>query len=245
MIRLRNLHLGSGNFNGALIRGTSDIPFALSADSPMVDLQNIFWSLTTGWTGIRMTLKQGTTAQASGTNYVARFRGENSVNTSIGTLVGLNAQVANNNDSASLVIAGAVVEAFGKGKNASAIRGLMVEIDNQAGTGTITDMVGQRLKVGGAGTITNGPWGLQIINDSESAAASQVPLAAGIKLESAVVTTVLGAFADLTDCRLNNSTGKYSITLTANDNVLFYYKDKDGTAHAVVAADNDTLALRT
>lgn len=241
MIRLRNLDKGSAKFNNAMIAGTSANPWSASADSPMLDLQNIFYSLTTGWTGIRMTVKQGTTAQASGTNYCARFRAENAVLTSIGTLVGLNAQAANTLDSASLVVLGASIEALAKGKNASEVRALDVIADNTEGTGTVTTMHGVRVRVIGAGTVTNGPWGVHIFDDAGTASAAAKPLKAFVYLEGNV-TSFCAIDATAADLR---GAAQYSITLTSKDNVLFYYKDFDGTAHAVVASDGDALAIRS
>lgn len=147
MIRLRNLDVGSGRFNGSRLVGTAANPFAVSTDSPMLDMQDINWSMTTGWTGIRMTLKQITTAQASGTNYVARFRAENNVNTSIGTLVGLDVNATNNNTSASLVAIGLAAAVGMKGLNLSDARGIDVVMDNTTGTGTISTMQGIRKSV--------------------------------------------------------------------------------------------------
>lgn len=245
MIRLRNLDVGSSRFNGARLVGTAANPFAVSSDSPMLDLQDINWSMTTGWTGIRMTLKQITTAQASGTNYVARFRGENNVDTSIGTLVGLDVNATNNNTSASLVAIGLFAAVGMKGKNLSDARGIDVLMDNTTGTGTISTMQGIRIRMIGAGTVTNGPWAIRIINDAASALASPLQLQALIKFENASGNAASECFADLTGGRVNRTTGLYSVSLTADDNVLFYYKDKDGTAHAVVASDGDALALRT
>lgn len=245
MIRLRNLDVGSGKFNGSRVRGILANPFGVSTDSPMLDLQDINWSMTTGWTGIRMTMAQRDVAQASGTNFTARFRAENRVDTSIGTLCALECYAQNRNTSASLAVMGFSATADARGVSASLIRGVEIIAANTEGTGTLTTMVGARIRVVGAGTITNGPWGLQIVNDAASALASPVQLQAFVICENASGTAASECFADLTLARVNRTTGLYSVSLTADDNVLFYYKDKDGTAHAVVATDGDALALRT
>lgn len=174
-----------------------------------------------------------------------RVRVENDVASMTGTIRALQVQAANDAAAASGTCQALVSETLAKGNNLGTLRGCEIIADNTEGTGTITTMVGARIRVIGAGTVTNGPWGLQIINDSESALASAQTLDAFIRCESAVATTVCGAFADLTSVRINNSTGQYSVSLTANDNVLFYYEDKDGTAHAVVVGDDDALAVRT
>jgi len=203
-----------------------------------------------GWTqcfvrAVHQAYRGESGAALTGDSQAFRVRAENSVASMTAQLRGAQIQVANNAASASGTIAAASLEALGKGFNLSVLRGVEIIADNTEGTGTISTMVGARIRVIGGGTVTNGPWGLQIVNDSESAAASAQPLDAFIRCESAVTTTVCGSIVDCTDVRINNSTGQYSITLTANDNVLFYYKDKDGTAHAVVASDGDALAIRS
>lgn len=203
-----------------------------------------------GWTGsfIRYIHQpfEGTAGSAmTGDSNGLRIRVENAVASMTGQLRALQAQAANNAASASGSLQAANLEALGKGNNLGTLRGVEIIADNTEGTGTITTMVGARIRVIGGGTVTNGPWGLQIVNDSESASASPQPLDAFVRCESAVATTVCGSVIDVTSARINNTTGQYSITLTADDNVLFYYKDKDGTAHAVVASDADTLAIRS
>lgn len=242
MIRLRNLDKGSGKFNGALIRGTSANPFD-SSENPLLDLRELYSALTTGWTGIRMAMAQGTTAQASGTNYVARFRGENRVDTSIGTIVAGDFIVKNYNDAASLALLALSVEVDANGKNALSARAAEFISGNGPGVGTVSTLLGLRVRVVGAGTVTNGPWGLQIVDDSPSASAAQLPLKAFIRLEYSSAVDSYCAI-DATAASLRGA-ALYSVTLTAKDNVLFYYKDFDGTAHAVVASDGDALAVRT
>lgn len=188
---------------------------------------------------------EGTAGTAmTGDSQGLRVRVENSVASMTGQLRAIQMQAKNNNDSASGSMQAYTAETLCNGKNLSVARGNEIICDNTAGTGTITTMVGSRIRVIGAGTVTNGPWGLQIVNDSESASASAKPLKAFIRCESAVATTVNSCVIDATESRING-TALYSVTLTADDNVLFYYKDKDGTAHAVVASDADALAIRT
>lgn len=179
----------------------------------------------------------------TGTNTALRGTCENKVASMTGTVVGINGRAANREDSSSGTVMGGSLEALAKGKTINNLRGVEIISDNTEGTGTLTTQVGARVRVIGAGTVTNGPWGLQIVNDSESALAAAKPLKAFIRCQSATVTTVNSCIIDATDCRLN-AAALFSVSLSSDDNVLIYYKDKDGTAHALVAADNDTLAVR-
>jgi len=203
-----------------------------------------------GWTqcfirAVHQPYRDESGAAMTGDSQALRVRAENGVASMTGQLRGAQIQAANNFDSASGSLQAATLEALAKGKNISVIRGVEIISDNTEGTGTLTTQVGARVRVIGAGTVTNGPWGLQIVNDSESAAAAAKVLKAFIRCESAVTTTVCGSVIDCTNVRINNSTGQYSISLTADDNVICYYKDKDGTAHALVASDADAVAIRS
>lgn len=231
--------MGKTAFSGPLAVGT----FSATQSFP-------FPGTPGGWTGafIRYTHAafEGTAGTAlTGDATGLRVRVENDVASMTGKVRAIQAQATNDAASASGTVQALDIESLAKGNNLGTLRGSEIVADNSEGTGTITTMVGLRVGVVGAGTVTNGPWGIQIINRSEDAQASAQPLDAFIRCESAVTTTVCGGVIDVTDARINNSTGQYSITLTADDNVLFYYKDKDGTAHAVVASDADALAIRS
>ena len=199
-------------------------------------------SLAGGSRTMDVTCKQ-TANVLTGTNTALRGSAENGVASMTGTVVGVNASAANREDSSSGTIMGASLEALAKGKTTGTVRGVEIISDNTEGTGTLTTQVGARVRVIGAGTVTNGPWGVQIVNDSESALAAAKPLKAFIRCESATVTTVNSCLIDATDCRITGA-ALFSVSLTAKDNVLIYYKDFDGTAHAVVANDSDALAIR-
>jgi len=180
----------------------------------------------------------------TGDGTALRVRAENRIASMTGGVRAIQAQASNNAASSGGTAQALYAETLAQGVDLGTLRGAEIIADNSLGTGTITTMVGARIRVVGAGTVTNGPWGLQIINDSESAQASAAPLKALIRCESAVVTTVNSCVIDVTDARINGA-ALYSVTLTADDNVLFYYKDKDGTAHAVVVGDDDALAVRS
>lgn len=171
-------------------------------------------------------------------------RAENNVASMTGAIRGVSGSVRNRQASSGGTASGGYIEAIAGGVTLGTLRGAEIISDNTEGTGTITTMVGLRVRVIGAGTVTNGPWGLQIVNDAATAQAAPQELKAFIRCESSVVTRVASCIIDATDTRINGA-ALFSVTLTADDNVLFYYKDKDGTAHAVVAADADTLAIRT
>ncbi|KKK96069.1 hypothetical protein LCGC14_2666500, partial [marine sediment metagenome] len=134
-------------------------------------------SLAGGARTMDVTCKQ-TTNVLTGTNTALRASGENGVASMTGTVQGFDARAANREDSSSGTLMGATIQALAKGKTIGTIRGVEIISDNTEGTGTLTTQVGIRLRVIGAGTVTNGPWGLQIVNDSESALAAAKPLKA-------------------------------------------------------------------
>jgi hypothetical protein len=179
----------------------------------------------------------------TGTNTALRASAENGVASMTGTVQGFDARAANREDSSSGQIQGATIQALAKGKTIGKIYGVEIISDNTEGTGTLTTQAGARIRLIGAGTVTNGPWVLQLVNDSESALAAAKPTKAFIRCESAVATTVNSCIIDATATRLN-AAALFSVSLTGDDNVLIYYKDKDGTAHAVVADNSDALQIR-
>lgn len=231
MIRLRNLDKGTGRFNGARPSGTVEAPYV---ETTLLDLQDLNFKATTGWTGIRMTGVQRSVAQASGTNFTARFRAENRVTTSIGTMVALECYAQNRNASASLSVMGFSATADGRGVDAALVRGAEIISINDLGTGTITTQVGLRVRVVGSGTVTNGPWGIQIVNGSADAAAAPVPLAAAIRIEDAATSTI-GALIDASTQRT---------TVHDTDQVtLMKFLAADGTTVKTMSYDTSGNAL--
>jgi hypothetical protein len=214
-----------------------------SAANNLVRVDDNTRSLAGGARTMDVTCKQ-TANVLTGTNTALRASGENGVASMTGTVQGFDARAANREASSSGTIMGATLQALAKGKTIGTIRGVEVISDNTEGTGTLTTQVGARIRVIGAGVVTNGPWGVQIVNDSESALAAAKPLKAFIRCESATTTTVNSCIIDATDCRLTGA-ALFSVSLTAKDAVLIYFKDFDGTAHAVVVQDSDnTLKVR-
>ncbi len=215
---------------------------ALSVANPWIHLNDATRSLAGGGRTMDVTSKQ-TTNILTGTNTALRGNSENRVASMTGAVVGVNARGANREDSSSGTVMGASLEALAKGKTIGTIRGVEIICDNTEGTGTLTTQVGARVRIIGAGTVTNGPWGVQIVNDSESALAAAKPLKAFIRLETTAGATQSCAI-DATEADLRGA-ALFGVSLTAKDNVLFYYDDFDGTAHAIVATDGDALAVRT
>ena len=217
--------------------------FKTQTGNPFVKFNDATRSLAGGGRSLYVFQKHTTNA-LTGTNEAIRGRAENGVASMTGTLTGIKAVVANREDSSGGTMMGLEVEAMAKGKTIGTFRAAEIVVDNTEGTGTITRMIGLRVRcVGAAATMTNGPWILQLVNDSESAAANAKPAKAFIKMEStasAVVNCAIDAHGtDLQGAAL------YSVSLTAKDVVLFYYKDFGGTSHAVVAADStDTIVVR-
>jgi hypothetical protein len=216
--------------------------YKTSTPNPLAFIQDATRSLAGGGRSLYVFQKH-TTNVLTGTNEALRARAENGVASMTGTVIGGMMVAANREDSSGGTLMGLGVECLAKGKTIGTLRGAEITADNNAGTGTLTRMIGLRVGVVGAGTITNGPWGIQIVNRSEDALASAKPLKAFIRCESAVATTVQSCLIDATACRLTGA-ALFSVSLTSKDNVLIYYKDFDGTAHAVVANDSDALAIR-
>jgi hypothetical protein len=200
-------------------------------------------SLAGGGRSLYVFQKQ-TTNVLTGTNEAIRGRAENGVASMTGTIHGGIFVAANREDSSGGTMMALSAECMAKGKTIGTIRGAEIVVDNAAGTGTLTRMIGLRVRViGAAATMTNGPWGVQIVNDSETALANAKPLKAFIRMET-TAGAVQNCAIDATEADLRGA-ALFSVSLTAKDNVLFYYKDFDDTAHAVVATDGDALALRT
>ena len=215
--------------------------FKTSTANKLVRIDDNTRSLAGGARTMDVTCKQ-TANVLTGTNTALRASAENGVASMTGAVQGFDARAANREDSSGGTLMGATIQALAKGKTIGTIRACEIISDNTEGTGTLTTQVGIRLRVIGAGTVTNGPWGLQIVNDSESALAAAKPLKAFIRLETTAGATQSCAI-DATEADLRGA-ALFSVSLTAKDNVLFYYKDFDDTAHAVVATDGDALASR-
>jgi hypothetical protein len=241
-LRFRNLAYGSGNFNKNLIKGTTGNPF--TTENPVIDASGIHHRRAGGYSLVYLNSRQETNA-LTGDAQVLRLRAEDNVAGRTSQLRALLAQVAQlQNAGTNSVACGIVVECMAKGKSVTTLRGVEIIADNTEGTGTITDIVGARVRVvGAAATLSGKVWGVEIEDDSATASANPQALHGFIRLTRTSTTTQACAI-DATNANLRGA-AQYGVTLTTDDNVLFYYKDKDGTAHAVVASDADTLAIRT
>lgn len=175
----------------------------------------------------------------TGTSTGINARANNSVASSTGKIIGGKFYAANNNDSSSLTVQGAEIWALTKGKAAATVRGAEIGLDFDGGE-VVTEATGLRVVSQAGGTITTHV-GINVVDDSASTTGGKVYDAfllvskTSTQLPGAVIQSDFSGYAAVVN----------GITLTTGDVPLFAYKDKDGTAHVVVMADNDTVAIRT
>lgn len=212
---------------------------AASSANPFVYINDATRTAAGGGRVLRIFGQQSATA-LTGTLEAVYARAENDVASMTGKLVGVSGYAANTAASAGGTIHGGEFWALTKGANCGTVRGMEVGIDSDGGE-SITDAVGIRVTMQAVGA-TN-CYGLQIVDDSATNAGG-TPLDAFIRCEESSAGAAPGSIIDAAGV-VGYASAVNGITLTAGDVPLFSYKDKDGTAHVVVCADNDSVAVRT
>jgi hypothetical protein len=176
----------------------------------------------------------------TGTSTAINARTNNSVASSTGKIVGVKSYAANNNASSALTVHGAEIWALTKGVAAGTVRGAEIGLDFDGGE-TADEAVVARLVSQAGGTVTR-HYGLQVVDDSGSTPGGRA-YDSFIKLEK--TAGELPKSVLYSDFAVYAGTSANGITLTSGDVPLFSYKDKDGTAHVLVMANDDTVAIRT
>jgi hypothetical protein len=203
-----------------MYRGTLANPFGASGspDTPVLDMSGLRHARAGGWTGLYMNIRHETNVM-TGDSQVLRLRAEQNT-AATGQLRALQAQAAMIVDGGSgASLQAATFETLAKGKNVTTLRGVEIIADNTEGTGTLTTMVGARIRVIGAGTVT-AAYGLQIVNDSASASAAAHPLEAAIRIEDSATATI--------GCLIDASAQQTAIHDT-DQVTLFKFKNDQGT----------------
>lgn len=233
------------NFADAITRNPvqADIPEKITipagAGTEKVWIVDTSRSVTGGGSTFRVQCTHATGA-LTGSIQGIRVRTQNNVASMTGKIEGLEAYASNNAASSGGTVHAAEIWALAKGFNIGTIRAIECGLDFDGGE-TVTEAVVLRVVSQAAGTITT-HYGINVVDDSASSPGGRVYTAFIAATKTA--SQLPGAFLDSTGV-VGWAAAVAGISLTAGDVPLLAYKDKDGTAHVLVMADNDTVVIRT
>lgn len=210
-----------------------------SAANPLVFINDLRRAAAGGGRTLRVLADQKTNA-LTGTIEATYTRAQNHVASMTGKIVALAAYASNHAASAGGTVHGADIWALPKTFAIGTIRGAEIGLDFDGGE--TADLAECLLLTSQAGGTITAHWGLHVSDDSATTPGGRV--FDGFIRFSKTATQSVKALLDSQGV-VGFATSVGGVTLTTGDVPLLAYKDKDGTAHVLVLADNDTVAIRT